>query len=99
MYTEKEIDNAIKVVEKYFKKEFSGCTLTKIGYAGDEKSQGHIDFAERINGDEIIVLISSFDVDSSGGDGSLEPNSTYNNWMWILARKDGVQWKHIDHGY
>ncbi len=99
LYTEKEILDAIKVTEKYFKKEFSGCTLTSIAYAGDEKSLQNLDFAERIGGNEVIVLTSSFDVDESGGDGSLNPNSTYSNWMWILARKDGGKWKHVDHGY
>ena len=51
------------------------------------------------NADEVIVLLSSFDVDSSGGDGSLNPNSTYDNWSWILVRTSGGKWKHVDHGY
>ena len=46
-----------------------------------------------------MVLLSSFDVDSSGGDGSLNPNSTYDNWMWILVRSKNEEWKHVDHGY
>lgn len=46
-----------------------------------------------------IALLSSFDVDSSGGDGSLNPNSTYNDWKWILVRTNGGQWQHVDHGY
>ena len=54
---------------------------------------------DRNNADEVIVLLSSFDVDSSGGDGSLNPNSTYNNWNWILVRTKGGKWQHIDHGY
>ena len=49
--------------------------------------------------DEVIVLISSFDVDSSGGDGSLNPNSTYTRWSWILVRNKNGKWKHVDHGY
>ena len=98
-YTDKDIESAIKVVKDYFKKEFKGCTLTEITYAGDEKSADYADWAERINGNGVIVLISSFDVDSSGGDGSLNPNSTYTGWMWILARTAGGKWKHVDHGY
>lgn len=43
--------------------------------------------------------VSSFDVDSSGGDGSLNPNSTYNDWKWILVRTNGGKWQHVDHGY
>ncbi len=41
----------------------------------------------------------SFDVDSSGGNGSLNPNSTYSDWKWILVRTDGGKWQHVDHGY
>lgn len=98
-YTEKDIESAIEVATNYFKKEFSGCTLTSITYAGDEKTIAHVDWATRNNADEVIVLISSFDVDASGGDGSLNPNSTYDNWMWILVRTNGGKWKHVDHGY
>ncbi len=99
LYTTKEIEAAIDVTLDYFKKEFDGCTLTEISYAGDERCAGYADWAQRIDGDEVIVLISSFDVDASGGDGSLNPNSTYTKWMWILARKDDGKWQHVDHGY
>ncbi len=58
-----------------------------------------VDWARQNNADEVIVLISSFDVDASGGDGSLIPNSTYNNWYWILVRDNGGKWRHADHGY
>ena len=43
--------------------------------------------------------VSSFDVDETGGDGSLNPNSTYDGWCWILVRNTGGRWKHVDHGY
>jgi hypothetical protein len=51
------------------------------------------------DGDEVIVLVSSFDVDETGGDGSLNPDSTYTKWMWIMARQEGGKWQHVDHGY
>ena len=56
-------------------------------------------FLNQYGGDELIVLLSSFDVDASGGDGSLNPNETYSNWNWILVRDSGGQWRHADHGY
>ncbi len=52
-----------------------------------------------LNGDEAIVLTSTFDVDGSGGDGSLNPNSTYKDWIWLLVRNKQGEWKHVDHGY
>ncbi len=99
IYSADEIEDAIDAAMDYFKKEFDGCTLTEITYAGDATSADFAEWAQRVDGDEVIVLVSSFDVDASGGDGSLNPNSTYTKWMWIMARKDGGKWQHVDHGY
>ena len=99
IYTHKEIDSAIDEILRYFKKNFDGCTLREITYAGDEKTLVHTEWAERHDADEVIVLTSTFDVDSSGGDGSLNPDSTYTRWMWILVRNGKGRWKHVDHGY
>ena len=100
VYSKKEIDEAVNIIEKEFKGNWSGCTvLTEIYYAGDDYISEYQDWADRKNADEVIVLLSSFDVDSSGGDGTLNPDSTYDDWMWILVRTNGGRWKHVDHGY
>lgn len=99
IYSRQDIDAAIDVIKKEFRRNWKGCTLTEIYYAGDDRSQDYQEWAERNNADEVLVLLSSFRVDASGGDGSLNPNSTYNNWMWILVRTNGGQWHHVDHGY
>lgn len=46
-----------------------------------------------------IVLYSSFDTDASGGDGSLEPNTTYDDFQWILVRDNGGTWEVKTYGY
>ena len=99
IYADAEIGNAIDVAIRYFEKNFEGCTLTEITYLGDDKLDDWQEFAERNNADEVIVLVSTFEVDASGGDGSLNPNSTYTKWNWILVRTDGGKWMHVDHGY
>lgn len=99
LYSQAEINEAIEEIKKDFKTNWKGCTLTEIYYAGDDISKGYQGWAERNNADEVIVLESSFDVDSSGGDGSLNPNSTYSKWKWILVRTNKGTWKHVDHGY
>jgi hypothetical protein len=81
------------------KKEFDDCTLTEITYYGDDKLADYQEFATRHNGDEVIVLVSTFETGTSGGDGSLNPNDTYTNWKWILVRTKGGKWRHVDHGY
>lgn len=48
---------------------------------------------------KLLFLTSTFDVDGSGGDGSLNPNSTYKDWIWLLVRNKQGEWKHVDHGY
>ncbi len=99
IYSDAEIENAIDVAINYFEKNFEGCTLTEITYLGDDKLDDWQEFAERNNADDVMVLVSSFNVDASGGDGSLNPNSTYTNWKWILVRTNGGKWEHVDHGY
>ena len=98
IYTEEEIASAIEVIEKEVEAEWIGCTLTEIYYAGDWTSQKFQDWADRYGADEVIVLMSSFDTDSSTLS-SLNPNHTYKNWNWILVKKDGGEWQHVDHGY
>lgn len=99
IYSDDEIESAIDVAIDYFEKNFEGCTLTEITYLGDDKLDDWQEFAERNHADDVIVLVSTFEVGASGGDGSLNPNSTYEDWNWVLVRTDGGQWRHVDHGY
>lgn len=100
LYTADDIDAAIETIITLFDREWEGCTLNEIYYAGDAKNAAYQHVREDgTDADEVIVLLSSFDVDGSGGDGSLNPDSTYENWNWILTRESGGEWKHIDHGY
>lgn len=99
LYTSAEIADGINVTLEYFKKNFDGCKLRELQYIGDEKNNDYLDFATRNGADEVLVFTSTFDVDESGGDGSLNPNDTYKNWKWILVRRSGGEWEHVDHGY
>ena len=100
LYSEEDIDAAVEAVIEYFGQTsgFRGCTLTEIGYAGDDEAAFR-EWAENYDADEAIVLISTFDVDETGGDGSLEANSTYSDWQWVLVRDAGGDWRHVTHGY
>lgn len=89
LYTEKEIRSAMNEVVRHFSLNFKGCDLTDLWYDEDFSLKQADDWAEQYQADEAIVLLSNFDVDESGGDGSLNPNSTYANWMWILVRDNG----------
>lgn len=99
IYSNNDIDSAINVIQKYFKENFDGCSLLKIAYIGDAKNNSYLDWASRYNKEQVIVLISDFYVSPSGGDGSLNQNFQYKNWVWILVRNKNENWEHVDHGY
>lgn len=99
IYSDNDIEAAYQTVKDYFSQEFKGCTLTKLYYPGDTYVDEFGKGEEHFGADEIIVILSSFDVDSSGGDGSFNPNTTYDNWNWILVRNINGEWEHVDHGY
>ncbi len=73
--------------------------LTKLYYPGDTFADEFSEWAAQYEVDKAIVIYSSFDVDSSGGDGSLEPDSTYEDWKWVLVRNTDEEWEHATHGY
>ena len=99
LFSQSDISSAMAVIEKEFKKGWRGCTLKEIYYAGDELTRKFADYPARYDADEVIVLLSSFHVDSSGRSPSLNPDFTYNDWNWILVRNEGEAWRHVDHGY
>ena len=77
----------------------SGCTMTELGYIGDERKDYIDAFAQQYGVNEAIVLVSDFETGPSGGGGSLNPNDTYRNYKWILLRDTDGSWSHADHGY
>lgn len=99
IYTSAELESGVNTVLDYFQKEFDGCKLSDLEYVGDERNRDFISYAERVGADEVLVFRSNFDVDERGGDGSLNPNTSYMGWLWILARTNGGEWEHVDHGY
>ena len=99
MFTQQEIEDAMEVAMNYFRKEFDGCTMTEIEYNEGKCAGAAAEWARQYGTEEGIVLYSSFDVDASGGDGSLNPNSTYTKWQWVLTRDAGGEWVLRTWGY
>ena len=98
IYTDEEITAAIDATMEYFREEFTGCVMKDIGYAGDETLGKYQEYVERNNAKEVIVLVSNFEVKESA-DGSLNSNSIYKNWNWILVREKNGEWEVVDYGY
>ena len=96
LYSQEDIDEAIDVVKSDFMKDWWGCELTLIYYAGDD----YCKYESEQRGVETIVLLSEFKTGKHmPDDTSLNENETYTNWNWILVREKDGTWKHIDHGY
>jgi len=99
LYTEEEISEIMDAITANFMLDFAGCTMTELKYDEEFSLRRAEEYAQQYGADEAIVLTSSFDVDSLGGDGSFTPNSTYTNWQWILVRSAGGGWKLQTCGY
>lgn len=99
VYSTADIHDAMDVVKNVFRRHFDGCTMTAIGYIGDEKQKMMKEYALQYGVEEVIVLVSDFKTGRTGGDGSLTPDNTYRNYKWILLRDRNGSWSHADHGY
>jgi len=99
VYSEQEINDAMDIVITHFRKNFDGCTLTDLWYDESTSVSVSDDWAKQYDADEAIVLLSNFNVDSSGGDSGLNPNDTYPAWQWILVRNKGGSWELKTWGY
>ena len=104
-FSKEEIDNAVDCLKRSF--DFEACTLTKIYYNEEISNTAVEDYLQFGNGsvnkvkaENVIVLLSDFDVDHSGDNPVLNPGETYTNYNWILIRDDkNSDWKVDDWGF
>lgn len=98
IYTEEEIQEAIDVIKKEFSKDWKGCTLKEIYYAGDDKAL-FISYAKQYQGEEPIVLKTNFHTNYFAWKIGLNSNCDYEDYQWIFVRNKNGKWKHVDGGY
>lgn len=100
IYSETEIKAAAAAVKAKFL-TFEGCTLYSLTYAGDEESEGCLDYCRELkpekNFDRCIVFESSFRSPKNGG-GTWEKNSEY-TWTWYVAKGSLGGWQVVNYGY
>jgi hypothetical protein len=105
-FSKEEIQSAVNCVIQEFR-DFSGCTLTKIWYDEERSNMQIEDYMtygtgseNRVKAEDVISLFSDFDVNSTGGDGGFNPDSTYTDWNWILVRDSKTGgWRAEEWGY
>lgn len=99
IFTDDDYQAAVEALQTYFS-DWEGCTMKKIGYAGDDvvnaeaKTRGY-------SPDCIIVLVTTFETDGEDHQNGLEANYTYEDYTWTFVRDDftSLIWDHKDHGY
>lgn len=104
-FSEEEINNAVDCLKDNF--SFEACTLTKIYYDENKSNAGVEDYLQfgkgsenKVEPENIIVLLSDFDVDNSGDNPVLNAGETYTNYNFILIRDDeSSNWKIDDWGF
>ena len=104
-FSKEEIDNAVDCLKRNF--DFEACTLTKIYYNEEISNtavENYLQFGNgsvnKVKAENVIVLLSDFDVDNSGNNPVLNPGESYTNYNWILIRDDkNSDWKVDDCGF
>ncbi len=99
IYSQEEIYAAMVEVTEHFEEEFEGCVLTNLVYDEVYSLKSAAQWAEQYGDEEAIVFLSSFDVEETGADASLEPGKSYRDWQWVLTRDKGEEWELQTWGY
>ncbi len=89
-----DVERDFGELEKLFQVNFRHCTLLELVY-DQEYSDGLRQKLNAAYGDPLaFVVTGSFTTGSEKVPQGLEPNTTYDNYQWILD----VSWKILDHG-
>ena len=100
LYSEEDVNQAAEVVKTYFTENFPGCTMTSLRYSQVDddpvlQDRRAVEYEE----DQTMVLNSDIATGSVGVREGLEPNASYQGWVWVLARDAEGSWKVIDNGF
>ena len=100
IYSDEEVAQAKAAAEAEFA-NLSGCTLVSMVYDPQRSYEAAVRYLPDAGEEELnnwIVLFATFTTDENQA--VLEPNSTYENYMYILHREDGdAPWTVMDGGY
>ena len=98
IYSQEEILDAIDIVKAEFV-GFTGCTLTKIGYIGDEKMLDYLS-DEVLDNPPYIILDCEFSTSESSAEDGFNGNETYQYgwWKWYLEKDALGNWKIDNYG-
>jgi beta-lactamase regulating signal transducer with metallopeptidase domain len=104
-YAQEEIDAATDAVYAFFNSKFTGCTLNSLSYDASRAYEAAESYIEDGNGsgrtiNNVIVIFASFTTAADGTQIGLNPNSSYDDYIFILIRDGaGSPWTVDDWGY
>lgn len=106
LFTEDEVLAAMDAVIEEFQSGMNYTTLTKLEYNDAYNAKFYYDYIKNPNksyGDlkqnEIMVLLSTFDVDDESENPVLYEGATYDEYMWIVINTVDQGWIVRDRGY
>ena len=68
---------------------YVGCTLKKVGYAGDQVVKAEAD-AQGLAPEQVIVLTTVFETDGEDHGNGLEPSHTYDDYTCVMTRSSSA---------
>lgn len=99
IYSQEEILDAIDVVKAEFV-GFTGCTLTKIGYVGDQEMYKVVATEDVLDDPPYIILDCEFSTSESSAEDGFNENEIYQYgwWKWYLEKDALGNWKIDNYG-
>ena len=97
-YSPAQLEAAMDVAVRHFRRHFEGCRLTEISYDEAFSDRHAAELAQQYGAKHAVVLLSTFEV-GPGSDGSLTPGQTYTRWEWILTSDIPGLWTLRSWGY
>ena len=91
IYSQDEILDAIEVVKTDFL-GFTGCTLTKIGYVGDQETYKTVCTEDALVNPPWITLDCEFTVSVFSFSEGFNKTYEYGEWKWYLIKDDSGNW-------
>lgn len=99
IYKEDELNAAMDALIQHFEEKCIGVNLTKISYVGDENKSDIEIYKKEYAVDNLIILNTTFNTESTIGDVPFDINSEYKDYPWIMVKNEEGKWIVRSWGY
>lgn len=99
IYKEDELNEAMDALIQYFEEKFVGVNLINVSYVGDENKADIEIYKKEYAVDNLIILNTTFNTESTIGDIPFDINSEYKDYPWIMVKNEEGKWVVRSWGY